>query len=225
MNRPPYALASVDLYRGYGVTAPYATTDFSKEAAKAAKTNAAGQSIASAASGVALTVAAAAVGVAPPFGAIFAALSAAVGGCLIAADAIGKRNQKILRGDQAAIAPFLKRVSRWKADKRKQVATRLLKEYDRHKRNKPKNPKNPWKVRENELSMKLAALYAAEAHARVKPHKPIDPESPTPAQIEIMPPLPDVPETPETSPWVWIGGGVALVAIIAATAYATKKDE
>jgi hypothetical protein len=175
----------------YGAN-PYATTDYSTDANQAAKTSGTAlKTVAtvSAAASTAATVAAAALAVpAYPFNLIAAAVAASVAACLAVAGAIGKRNQKLLRGDKTAIAPFLKHVAKWKSAKRTRVAARLLKEYEKHKRHQRHG--KPWKVRENMLSMKLGALYAAEAHARMKPHVPLDPDGQSAAQVEAQPDTP-----------------------------------
>lgn len=196
---------------GYGAPPPE-VEDYSTDADKAGR----GRAGRKAAVGVAMTassaVLSAAIGTAAipavPWTQIAAAVGVAVAGCLAAGEAIGARNEKILRGDESAIVPFIKQVAKWKSDKRKKVAERLLKEYQNHLRHEKTGVfAKAWRIRKNVLAMKMGALYAAESHSRRKPNVALDPAGPTPAQVEAEPEIPA---------WVWVGGGVAVFAIIGA---------
>jgi hypothetical protein len=199
---------------GYGAPPPE-VEDYSTDAEKAGK----GRVGRKAAVGVAMTASSAVLSVAVgtaaipavPWTQIAAAVGVAVAGCLAAGEAIGARNEKILRGDESAIVPFIKSVSRWKSDKRKKVAARLLKEYQNHLQHEKTGLfAKAWRIRKNALAMKMGALYAAESHKRRKPNVALDPKGPTPAQVEAAP------DPPSTPPWLWVGGGVAALAIIGA---------
>lgn len=199
---------------GYGAPPPD-VEDYSTDADKAGKGRAgrkAAVGVAMSASSVVLSVAIGTAAIpAVPWTQIAAAAAVAVAGCLAAGEAIGARNEKILRGDESAIVPFIKSVSRWKSAKRKKVAESLLKQYQNHLQHEKTGIfAKAWRIRKNTLAMKMGALYAAESHKRRKPNVALDPKGPTPAQVEAAP------DPPSTPPWLWVGGGVAALAIIGA---------
>ena len=196
---------------GYGAPPPE-VEDYSTDAEKAGKGRAgrkAAVGVAMSASSLVLSSALALEAIpAVPWTQIAGAVAAAVGAGIAAGEAIGRRNEKILRGDESAIVPFIKQVSRWKSAKRKKVAERLLKEYQNHLRHEKTGAfAKAWRIRKNALALKMGALYAAESHSRRKPHVALDPAGPTPAQVEAEPEIP---------PWLWVGGGVAILTIIGA---------
>jgi hypothetical protein len=198
---------------GYGAPPPE-VEDYSTDADKAGRGRAgrkAAVGVAMSASSIVLSAAISTAAIpAVPWTQIAAAVGVAVAGCIAAGEAIGARNEKILRGDESAIVPFIKAVSRWKSAKRKKVAERLLKEYRNHLQHEKTGVfAKAWRIRKNALAMKMGALYAAESHKRRKPNVALDPAGPTPAQVEAAP-------EPEIPAWLWVGGGVAVFAIIGA---------
>lgn len=151
-----------------------------KDAKAAAKAEASSDKLAKSAA-----VAAASGGIAaafPVYGWIIGACAEATALSLTVASKMSGRNAKILAGDESAIAGFLKRISKMKADKRAKLAERLKKELLQHEKHPKKN--NAWKVRDNALRLKLGALYAAQHHAEAHPHTALDPLGPTPAEVE-----------------------------------------
>jgi hypothetical protein len=120
--------------------------------------------------------------IAPPWSLIPAAAGGLLALSVGIAAGVGKKQQRILRGDSAAIAGFVKHVARWSSEKRKRTATTLLKQIANHvKHGKKKiflskklvNSTKAWKVRKNLLAMKLAAIYAVESRAKGNSRKPI----------------------------------------------------
>lgn len=196
---------------GYGAPPPE-VEDYSTDADKAGRGRAgrkAAVGVAMSASSIVLSAAISTAAIpAVPWTQIAAAVGVAVAGCIAAGEAIGARNEKILRGDESAIVPFIKHVAKWKSAKRKKVAARLLKEYQNHLRHEKTGIfAKAWRIRKNALAMKMGALYAAESHSRRKPNVALDPAGPTPSQVEAEPEIPA---------WLWVGGGVAVFAIIGA---------
>lgn len=189
--------------------AEFKPQDFSKDAEQAARTQRGVQT-----AGTAVLTAAAAAAAIPayPWSLIASAAIATVGVALKVAGAIGARNQKILQGDESTIAGFMRRCAKWKSAHRERVAKRLLKEYEHHKKHKKHG--KPWKVRENLLSMKLAALYAVEANAKARPNKPLM-GAPPPVEVEQGPDLydNDLDAGPDRR-WLILGGGVAVAVLI-----------
>lgn len=189
----------------YGATG---AKDYSQDAGKETKLSA---GLAKASAGVAATGAVAAV-VAPPWSLIVTAAAAATSLGLQVASKVSGRNAKALTGDEAAIAGFIRRAAKMKAAARKKEAEHLLKALKKHEA-RPKKAR-AWKVKENVLKMKLAALYAAQHHAGKHPDTPLDPDGPTPAQVEATP------DAPLGIPMLgWVIGGV-VVAGIGAVVYA-----
>lgn len=164
----PYSYAGPDLE-----VARY-TDDAQKEAKLSA-------GLAKASAGVAATAAVSAA-VAPPWSLIVTAAAAATSLGIQVASKMSGRNAKALSGDQAAIAPFIRRAGRMKAARRKHEAERLLKVLEKHEAHPKKT--RAWKVRNNVLKMKLGALYAAQQHGHENPHTPIEPGAPSPAEVE-----------------------------------------
>lgn len=162
-------------YSGSDAPAP---TVYKQESAKEAKLSA---GLAKASAGVAATAAVSAA-VAPPWSLIVTAAAAATSLGIQVASKVSGRNARALTGDEAAIAPFVKRAAKMKAAKRKQVAEKLLKALQKHSAHPKKT--RPWKVKDNVLKMKLGALYAAQNHAHKNPHQALEPGAPTSAQVE-----------------------------------------
>lgn len=187
--------------------------NYQAEAGKEAKLSAGldKASKAVAATGVAASV------VAPPWSLIVTAAAAATALGIKVASAISGRNARALSGDEAAIAPFIKRANKMKPAKRKNVAERLLAALQRHTKKKGRG--RPWKVRDNVLKMKLGALYAVEQHHKQKPNVKLDPDGPTPAEIAARPDgyfgMPS---------WALIGGGVLAVAALGTAAVGMRAS-
>lgn len=114
--------------------------------------------------------------------------------------ALFERREKLLSGDQAAIAGWAKRAAKWPASKRKKTAEKLLKKYKELKAKgskrilgKEREDYKNYQANLKELELKLAALYQIEARARKAPTKPVVPDDPatTPIYANTQPDTPD----------------------------------
>jgi hypothetical protein len=115
------------------------------------------------------------------------AAAAAVNGI---ANAVQRRRDRAISGDQAVIAKFMRRAARWSSRKRKRIADGLWKDYQKHRakgerkahgigrRGQEKQDTTKWKAKDAVLKMKMAVLYRLEHDARKNPRARLVPDDP-----------------------------------------------
>ena len=146
-----------------------------------------------------------------------------------------ERREKLLSGDQAAIAGWAKRAAKWPASKRKRIAEKLLKKFqelkakgDKKRFGKEREDTKGYQAKFNEYKLKLAALYRLEAQARKAPKKPIVPDDPetTPIYADTQMDTPDLAEDTDF-PVVAVAVTAGLVGLVTwlLTAEPSEKEK
>jgi len=143
-----------------------------------------------------LSTAATVAAMAPPWSTIGAGVLAGVGASLLVANGLRRKGDQALRGEQQAIAAFLRRSARWSAAKRERMAVKLHRELQAvqaakkgQQQRRKKGARNRTLVREAKLKLKIAALVALEIGAHKAPHERLIADDPAtvPAQTAADP--------------------------------------
>lgn len=163
-----------------------------------------------------------------PWGTVAASAGAAVAVALKVAGLIRHRGDLVLSGDPKAIAGFLRRSARWNAAKRKRVAVKLHKQFQRLQKRASRRSGRRGKIGDTLAvhikanKMKISALVALEVESRKDHRTPVvaDDAATIPSRVESDPSagLPDAAEAEFVNIGgvplsYWIGGAAAVTVL------------